>query len=277
MTEDEARNILFESMQTVKAETGWDDGQIAEVISEMTSTYDYYDSIYVPDEELIEKIQEYQLWFDEWNEATRKRDQKHLKQLNQAAGYLMEELACLAFRCLKGFDSIKSFQSYAPQYDLIISGSTPAWFMLIKLLHIPDTSRTIIVEVKNTKDPVSDAQFSRLCSVISSKLDTTCSLGVFFTRSGASGFPSSGQNSRQRALQNSRATQVIFHAKTKKFVVVLEHSEIKGLAERGTLPRMLEAKIRDVEEASGLLLNFEENWIEIDLPPHLAQYFTNSE
>lgn len=277
MTEEEAKDLLLQTMLSVKEQTGWDDGQIAEALSDINRTFNYYESLYQPDEALINKLQDYRTWYQQLTQARKTKNNATIKQLNQVAGNLMEELACLAFRCVRGFDSIKSFQSYAPQYDLIISGSTQAWLMLIKLLHLPVNGRSILVEVKNTEDTVSDAQFSRLCSVITSKLSTTCSLGVFFTRSGASGFPEPMQNSRQRSLQNSRATQVIFHAKTDKFIVVLDHSEIETLDQSGALPRILEAKIRDVEEASGLSLDFTEGWIEIDLPAHLAQHVNSSQ
>lgn len=271
MTEEEAKKVLLDSILSVKAETGWNDGQIADALSEITSTFNYYENLYVPNEALTDKIDEYRQWCAKWIHANDKKDKEAIRRLNQVAGTLMEELACLTFLCVSGLDSIKSYQSYAAQYDLIVSGSTQAWMMLTKLLHLPDTSRSIVIEAKNTQDAVSDAQFSRLCSKIVSQFAELCYLGIFFTREGASGFPKPDDSTRQRSLRDSRATQVIFHAKTGKFVVVLDDADIERLAVKGALPRILEAKIRDVEEVSGLSLEFTEDWVEVDLPKHLVQ------
>ena len=139
------------------------------------------------------------------------------------------------------------------------------------MLHLPQKSRTFVVEAKNIQDKVTDQQFSRLCSVVQFKFDVTCSLGIFFSRLGATGFPTKNTQ-RQRSLRDSRATQVLFHAKTRIFVVVLDHDDILQLDQIGALPRVLEAKIKDVEEVSGLSLDINPNWNEIDLPPHLKKH-----
>ena len=171
---------------------------------------------------------------------------------------------------------MKSFQSYGPQHDLVVSGSSPAWNLFIQYLHLPLTGRTILVEAKNLTDSVSDSQFSRLCAIIHTKYRETVHLGVFFTRNGASGFPTRPNSEdpavRQRSLQNARATQVIFHALSGKFVIVLEDEDLQQLVKQGALPRILEGKIRNVEDASGLPLRFDEDSKETDLPAHLSQY-----
>ena len=73
-------------------------------------------------------------------------------------------------------------------------------------------------------------------------------------------------------MRYAHATQVIFHAKTEKYVVVLTQRDIQELVNPGALPRILEASIRAVEEGTGLPIEFNEAWEEIDLPPHLSQY-----
>ncbi len=191
----------------------------------------------------------------------------------------MEELVFLAFRCLQGWCSIKSYQSYAAQHDLVISGSEGGWLLLMILLHLPPQSGTIVVEAKNLSEAVSDSQFSRLCGVIQNKFSQLCHLGVLFTRFGASGFPdASGSRSKkpQRSLKDARATQVLFHARTEKYVVVFSEKDIQALASPGSLVRLLEAKIRDIEEATGLDWSFSEDWREIVLPPHMSKYMDTS-
>ena len=73
-------------------------------------------------------------------------------------------------------------------------------------------------------------------------------------------------------LRYAQATQVIFHAKTKKFVVVLTDADLDKLAKPGGLPRVLKGKMQMVEAWTGLDLTFTETWQHIDLPPHLAQH-----
>ncbi len=100
-------------------------------------------------------------------------------------------------------------------------------------------------------------------------------LAVLFTHKGATGFPeptSTGKQTRQRALRDAQATQVIFHARTQKYVVVLAEDDIKQLDQPGALPKILYAKMRAVEFWTGLPLEFDEEWQEIDLPRHLAQH-----
>jgi len=263
MNEEQANNLILSTIEQLRAK-GLTTGRIAEKFGDFLDGWDTPGYLYDPDETLLARIADYNKWLE--------------TQEGEDPGKLMEEIACLAFRCLKGWDSMKSFQSYAPQHDLVVSGSSAKWDMLIEYLHLPQRGRTILVEAKNVVDPVSDSQFSRLCAIIHAKYRETAHLGVFFTRNGASGFPT-GQNAentgvRQRSLRDARATQVIFHALSGKFVVVLEDEDLQQLVGKGTLPKILEAKIRDVEDASGLSLEFDEDGTETDLPSHLSQYLS---
>jgi len=261
-TKDRAREILLEAVEQVRTKFGWSAGRIKAELFTILPGWEYDEYLYTPDETLGTRIADYKQWRE--------------TRTGEDPGELMEEIACLAFRCLKGWSSMKSFQSYGPQHDLVISGSSPAWGLFMEYLHLPPTGRTILVEAKNQDDRVSDSQFSRLCSIVGTKYRETAHLGVFFTRNGASGFPTGADPDssevRQRSLKDARATQVIFHAATRKFVVVLEDGDLQRLTEVGALPRILEAKIRDVEDTAGLPPQFNENGTETDLPPHLSQY-----
>lgn len=213
------------------------------------------DCLYVPDEALKQRLNEYKQWCSD--------------RTGEDPGKLMEEICYLSFRCLSGWESIKSFQSYAPQHDLVISGSTPHWLYLMVYLHLPVEGRTIVAEAKNLEKPVNEAQFSRLCSIIQNKFSRLSHLGVFFTRRGATGF------NKHRCLRDAKATQVLFYASTNKFVVVLNDSDILELDKAGALPRILERKIRDVAEGAGISHEISEEWREVMLPDHLSKYQIN--
>lgn len=267
LTDGEAKELLSEALGKILSESDWDEGRLASEFSAFFDNWEYADELYDPDDHLISRIADYNQWYE--------------TRAGEDPGQLMEEIAFLSFRRLRGWESIKSYQSYAQQHDLVIAGSRPWWFILIKYLHLLPERRTILIEAKNRDDRVSDSDFSRLCGIIQNKLAETCNLGIFFTREGASGFSGLTElgetGSRQRSLRDARATQVLFHAKTGKFVVVLNHDDLQLLTQKGALPRILEAKIRDVEEAAGLSLQFNENWTETDLPPHLSQYENSAE
>lgn len=189
----------------------------------------------------------------------------------QEAGKLLEQIVVLVFKGLKGVQSIKSFQSAGPQYDLLVSGDDVAWLNVCKLLYLNTDKRDIVVEAKATKSPLPDKQFARLCSIMDLNL-TGSGLGIFFTLNGATGFPSSG-SSRQRAVSDCRLRQIIFHAKTNKIIVVLDKSDIFELDKNGTLIQILTRKIRDLFELSGLPTTPATEFCEIDLPTHLKPLY----
>lgn len=192
---------------------------------------------------------------------------KPTRQQTQEAGKLLEQIVLLVFKGLKGIQSIKSFQSAGPQYDLLASGDDLAWLNICKLLYLGVDKRDIVVEAKATKSPLPDKQFARLCSIMDLNLKGS-GLGIFFTLNGASGFPKPN-NSRQRAVSDCRLRQIVFHAKTNKIVVVLDKNDILELDKNGTLLQILTRKIRDLFELSGLPTTPAEEFKEIDLPSHL--------
>jgi len=185
-------------------------------------------------------------------------------------GELLEEIAYLLFHCFVGVGNIRSFQSYAPQHDLVVDGDSAAWLLLMNYLHLPTSGRTIVVECKNQKHPITDQQFSRLCSILQNKYQDTAHLGVFISRTPATGFPKKGLS--RRSLSDSRATQALFHAKTNKYVVVIDHNDLLHINNGASFSKILEAKIREIEASTGISLDFDEEWKEILLPPHLLKH-----
>lgn len=258
-SDQEAKELLRNTIGPVVSSYGGDNSRLARDMLQIFDTYDIAGALYEPDDNLCSRLEEY----NKWREGKVEIDDP---------GALMEEIALLAFKALSGWSSIKSFTSYSHQHDLVISGDRCSWLTLMKFLSISsENARTIVVEAKNTNEPVDDSQFSRLCSVLQNKYGKQSELGVFLSRSGASHFPKKGRRQRQRVLRDARATQIIFHARTGKYVVVLDEDDIKQLAEPGSLPQMLAQKIRDVENVTGLhtLELVGEDGREVDLPPHL--------
>lgn len=216
-----------------------------------------------------------------WSQLLTKQSPKLSKRLNdyfdwcagkneENAGELFEEIAYLLFQCFVGVGNVRSFQSYAPQHDLVVDGDSNAWILLMHYLHLPISGRTIVVECKNQEKPIIDQQFSRLCSIIQNKFHGLAHLGVFVSHTSATGFPETGK--KKRALSDSRATQALFHAKTNKYVVVIDHDDLVKINNGISFAKILEAKIREVEASTGINLEFDEEWKEILLPSHLARY-----
>lgn len=261
LSKSESQEKMVNVVAKLKADDGWEDGRIIDDFFDLYENYDFAEKYYVPDEALTSRVAEYERWCGEKRE--------------EDPGHLMEELAFLAVRCVRGVEVLKSFQSFAAQHDLVVTGSSPLWMMLMKYLHLDEKHREIVVEAKNESSAISDAQFSRLCGIVQNKF-SNCRLGVFVSRQTASGFPSRDQagQTRQRTLRDARATQALFRAGTNKFVIVLDHEDILSLTKPGSLPRLLESKIRDVDDVSGIPLEYDENWHEVDLPPHLSKYIS---
>ncbi|NET61013.1 MAG: hypothetical protein F6K47_34255 [Symploca sp. SIO2E6] len=187
-------------------------------------------------------------------------------------GELLEQIAFLVFQGLKGATSFKSFQSPGPQYDLLVSGDQLEWLCVCKLLYLKENQRGIVVEAKAIKKALPDKQFARLCSIMELNLSSTVGLGVFFTLNGASGFPKN-ESSRQRSIRDCRLRQILFHAKTQKFIVVLDKNDIFELGKNGSFIQLLSRKIRDLCELSGLPTTSICEPKEIDLPNHLKPLY----
>ncbi len=91
-----------------------------------------------------------------------------------------------------------------------------------------------------------------------------------FTLEGAAGFPKRN-STRQRAIQDCRLRQVLYHAKTGKYIIVLDKEDILSLGQNGTLMTLLIRKIRDLNELTGLPTVTVKQFQEIDLPQHLKE------
>lgn len=222
--------------------------------------------LYKPDNKLSEYLGNLKI-FTEVEKPTLKETQE--------AGKLLEQIVILVFKGLKGVQSIKSFQSAGPQYDLLISGDDLSWKEVCKTLYLDWEKRDIVIEAKATKALLPDKQFARLCSIMDLNLKGA-SLGIFITLNGATGFPKLG-NSRQRAVSDCRLRQIIFHAKTNKIIVVLDKDDLFQLTKNGTLIEVLTRKIRDLSELSGLPTTSVEQFQEIDLPEHLKMVYDSDE
>jgi hypothetical protein len=257
-TVDELRGALLEAYGAALRDEGDASDNSTSRFREVFEGWDLAADLYKPDDQLCSRIADYERWT--------------VSGGDENPGQLMEEIAYLAFRCLSGRESLKSYQSFAAQHDLVISGSTPQWFVLLKFLHLRTSGRLIAIEAKNLGVKVDDAQFSRLCFILQNKFGQQCELGVFVTRFGATGFPVPGGGTTPRVLRDAYATQVLFHGATGKYVVVLDDSDLRRLTEPGALLRILEAKIRHVEEAGDLDVGSSTGWAEVELPPHLAKY-----
>lgn len=243
--------ITFLDGRKFTAEEIRNNSELNETVINAVTNPDY---LYTPHERLSRRVAEYRTWCQ--------------TRTGENAGRLMEEIAYLAFSGLRGWNSILSYQSYADQIDLVVSGDQ-LWEALLIYLGLSSFT-VIVVEAKNTDDPVDVAQFTHLCSIVQNNFATTCGLGVFVTRSGASGF---AEDQRIRALQFAQATQIIFHAKTQKFVIVLTDTDIENLLIPGGLPRMIRDKMQRIEAFTGLDLSLDPNsWRQVDLPPHLSKY-----
>ena len=192
--------------------------------------------------------------------------QSNKSRLRRECGTLMEQIAYLVLHGLRGVDTFKSFQSAGPQYDLVASGDNPNWLTVCKIFYLSTDYRDILVEAKARESRVTDQQFSRVCNVMSLNLRNV-GLGIFFTLSGATGFPSNPEK-RQRSLKDAKLRQALFHAKTGKKVVVFDAQEIFSLGQNGSFPTLVIRKIRDLNENTGLPVQTIE-MEEVDLPNHL--------
>lgn len=227
--------------------------------------------LYQPSTALLNRIGDYEKWC---SLIKNKPARTWSKYSSEDPGRLLEEIACLAFASIKGKRTFKSYQSFAAQIDLAIWGDDFDWLTFLAFLQLPYRFQTIVVESKNLSTEVDDKQFGRFCGLIQNKFTETAKLGVFFTRNGYTGGPKRGSD-RKRILRDAQATQILFHAKTGKFVVVLDDNDLRELKNPGSLPKILKAKIRAVEAWTGLSISFDEDLVERnDLPPHLQRHFT---
>ncbi len=161
------------------------------------------------------------------------------------AGDDLEQVACLAFAGLAGYERIENFKSAGPQIDLLASGSGSSWLYLCASLRVDTAKRGVMVECKARKTKVDDQDFARFCSLIRGQ-EQSVGLGVFLSLKGATGFPRPGKP--EGKVHASRLRQVLFFARYRTPVVVLDWDDCQELLKPGGLVRLLRAKIENVEK-----------------------------
>jgi len=184
------------------------------------------------------------------------------------SGRVMERIAVNVFQQF-AFSSLKSFQSAGPQLDLLVEGDSLKWLTLCSYCYLSHERRGILLEAKALASPIGDGDIARLCALLDSMPNV--GLGVFFTLRGASGFPSEARPA-QRALRDARLRQVLFFAKTSRPIVIFDERDLRQLVVNGALPRLINRKVRDISELTGLPTQ-DVSVREILLPTHLRDEY----
>ena len=231
-------------------------------------TFALHTLYYKPHPKLKEVIAKYDIWCQ-----TQPTTPSERKVHEAQGGRLMEQLALSAFMGLEGDYEYSSFTSVNTQHDLVIYGDIrTAWGVIQETIGFDSATpcHKVVIEAKNLKHEVDSAYFSRLCFAVQNKYAEQCRLGVFFTRKGAKGF------NRRQTLTSARATQILFHASTQKYIVVFDESDIRALLEPGMLIKMLRDKISDIEDMRKTYINQYDGALEDHaLPDHLAEVLVN--
>jgi len=187
-------------------------------------------------------------------------------------GELLEKVAYKSFQCLSHANRFKSFQSSGgPQYDLVVYSDKKGWKNVLNSLFVnnPDRNDTILIECKAKSSKVNDEIFSRLCCIMDHNI-MNAGIGIFFSLSGATGFPNAF-GSRQNKLGQCKLRQIIYFARTQKYIIVFDQQDIFSLDQPGSLYKLIREKIREIFLQEGITTTERlENFSELDnLPDHL--------
>lgn len=216
-------------------------------------------AVYAPTSGLSERIEKMQRFLQKKKPTNRERQQ---------AGYLMEEIAVVAFGALRGTTLLKSYSSPAGQIDLQIGGDGAQWVATFKWLAFSTDALDIVVEAKAQKEKVSAAIFSRLCALLSLKV-RTAGLGIFLTLNGATGFPRRA-GKRVKGFADARFWQALFYARERKPVIVFDWQDVRSLGDPGSLPILIREKVREVENMTGVAASANvADVAEVSLPSYL--------
>ncbi|MGB2927123.1 MAG: hypothetical protein WBB82_17625 [Limnothrix sp.] len=196
-------------------------------------------------------------------------DTKPSDKEKQDAGYLLEQIAILSFGSLQGWNNLKSYQSAGAQYDLLMSGSSPEWDTIFSLLNLEGLPKGFLLEAKATQSPISDSQISRLSSLVSHNFEKTVGVGIFFSINSISGFPKK-IGERHRKASDGFLKQIIFYCKTGIPIIVFDKDDILQLDKKGSLLKILDRKIREIEEMTGTKIEVEDPEI-IDIPNKFSE------
>lgn len=186
------------------------------------------------------------------------------------AGELLEQIAFVAFDSIDCIEKIRSFPGALGQYDLYASGRDNLWLTLAERIGLQSNAPGLLIECKAREDKVDDPSFSRVCAILQQEMYGAAGMGVFFTISGATGFPEPGEAAQQK-IGDARLRQALFHARTGKPVVVFTAAEILELDEPGALILALERKIEDIGLLPGTVTANVKVKKECQLPKHLIE------
>ena len=100
------------------------------------------------------------------------RKQRNPSSTKFNIGKLMEQIAYLCFKSLKGVTNIASYQSAGPQIDLLVTGDIHIGY-LANLLYMESNCRGILLEAKGTDKKVGDKEFARLCCLLDHNFSQT--------------------------------------------------------------------------------------------------------
>lgn len=198
---------------------------------------------------------------------------KPSKVARENAGRLMEQIAGVCFAQLTGVSALKSFQSAAAQYDLLVSGDSIGWSTVTKMLYMTDGRRDILVEAKARGKKVTDKEFSRLIGIMETHLSIV-GLGIFFTIHGATGFPKPG--APQRVLRDCQLRQALYFAKTERPILVFDLGDIASLNAAGALPSLIARKVRALSQLCVHPFDPLPALVEETLPPHILSVLGKS-
>ena len=251
--------VIKEFKDTIEILRASNDPEALNAISELAR------DIYNPDVRLTDWVQELEA-YDSKKTSPNKTEQMR-------AGNLLEGIALASLYGIQGVSSLKSYRSSDAQHDLLVVGNSMFWMSFCDYCHIDRIKRGILVEAKAHRKPVSSLQFSRVCSNIDhTTLIGLVSLGIIFSLRGASGFPN--RDAGTVTLRDARLRQAVFYLVTKIPIIVFNIYDIKQLSMPGSLPDIVERKVRELFEQSGQILSKGENHcpIEINLPNHLQEF-----
>lgn len=183
----------------------------------------------------------------------------------QAAGYLLEDIAFLAFLSIDGAKAPESFRNPGFQIDLYVSGDDPLYIEVMDALLMGAPQRGIVVECKATEGKVDESTFSRLCCIFEQNFGARAGLAVFFTLEGATGWKTPMKPS------DARIRQIVHAARTERAVVVLDEDDVFRLDEPGALLEILAAKVDEVFKMTAGKTADLDGYGPVNLPNRLTQ------
>ena len=206
--------------------------------------------LYTPDSRLPDRIAEIDA------ELTRHETTPLTRPERTALGYKLEELLLLVFQNLAHAKTIASYQSAAAQHDFLIDGDSAdtVWLAVCRALYIGGQDRPgtgLLIEAKAGEDSMADHDVQRLGNILTHYFERTVGMAVIVALAGISGAPESGKP-RASGVRAAHLTQLLVYHSLRKPVVVLDWEDLKTLTQPGSLVRVLGAKVRELEQLSGL-------------------------